>query len=422
MPGSALRLLNQGRAQGLFTPSTSTLGASRPQGYASPAPYYTGYGQAPFGGMGVSPTPPPLGSQSSSASLKRTRSDADGDIIMGSAQHTPMLGASPDIMMADRSRPASTAPLQDGEGPSANKRARTESSLLSSDVAMRPATPGGAQMHRQVRSSSPALNGQSRPSGSAPSATNGKAPQVAEPEVASTETRSHTKPSLPRTADYRLVAKDPKRGAIAQLLYQRDEPQAVLDALRGLTPDVKDRAWDVDLVLDDMGHTALHVAASLARPDTVQALIAAGADIHRGNFDGETPLMRATLAPDGFTLQKFEPIVAALHASIRTLDVSSKSVLHHIVSCAAVRGRASSARYYLDLVLLWVAKHQGGEFKNLVDLQDVHGDTALNIAARVGNRALVRALLDVGANKSLPNKLGLRPGDFGVETEVSTSP
>lgn len=181
---------------------------------------------------------------------------------------------------------------------------------------------------------------------------------------------------------------------------------------------MKDRAWDVDLVLDDMGHTALHLAASLARPETVHALIAAGADMHRGNYDGETPLMRATLATDNFTLQKFEHIVAALHASIRTLDVSRKSVLHHVVSCAGVRGRASSARYYLDQILLWVAQHQGGEFKNLVDLQDVHGDTALNIAARVGNRALVRALLDVGANKSLPNKLGLRPGDFGVETEV----
>lgn len=221
MPGSALRLLNQGRAQGLFTPSTSTLGASRPAGYASPAPYYSGYGQAPFGSMtGVSPTPPPLGSHPSSSSLKRTRSDADGDVLMGSMHSTPVLGASPDMQLTDRSRPASAAPLQDYEGPSPTKRARTESSLLSSDVYMRPATPGGAQAYRQVRSSSPALNGQSRPFGSAPGATNGKAPQMAEPEVATTDTRSHTKPSLPRTADYRLVAKDPKRGTIAQTLYR----------------------------------------------------------------------------------------------------------------------------------------------------------------------------------------------------------
>ncbi|KNZ71583.1 hypothetical protein J132_08094 [Termitomyces sp. J132] len=32
--------------------------------------------------------------------------------------------------------------------------------------------------------------------------------------------------------------------------------------------------------------------------------------------------------------------------------------------------------------------HQGGDFKSLVDLQDEHGDTPLNIAAQVGNRSM----------------------------------
>jgi hypothetical protein len=110
--------------------------------------------------------------------------------------------------------------------------------------------------------------------------------------------------------------------------------------------------------------------------------------------------------------------VATLNQAIRTLDTSRKSVVHHIVSLAGVKGRAVTARYYLDQIFYWIAHHQGGDFKSLVDLQDEHGDTALNIAARVGNRSLVRTLLDVGANRILPNKLGLRPGDFGVETEV----
>src|ERR1700733_16512 len=52
MPGSALRLLNQGRAQGLFTPSTSHLTPGRQAGYASP--YTSGYPQSPFAS-----TPPP---------------------------------------------------------------------------------------------------------------------------------------------------------------------------------------------------------------------------------------------------------------------------------------------------------------------------------------------------------------------------
>jgi regulatory protein SWI6 len=157
----------------------------------------------------------------------------------------------------------------------------------------------------------------------------------------------------------------------------------------------------------------------MARQLTVESLIASGADIHRGNYLGETPLIRACLATHNADQQTFHTLVALLNQSIRTLDTSRKSVIHHVVSLAGVKGRAIAARYYLDQLFLWIAENQGGDFRSLVDLQDEHGDTALNIAARVGNRSLVRTLLDVGANRILPNKLGLRPGDFGVDTEVS---
>jgi regulatory protein SWI6 len=157
----------------------------------------------------------------------------------------------------------------------------------------------------------------------------------------------------------------------------------------------------------------------MARQHIVDSLVSSGADIHRGNYLGETALIRACLATHNADQQTFHTLVAVLHPSIRTLDTSRKSVIHHIVSLAGVKGRAISARYYLDQIFYWIAQRQEGNFKSLVDVQDEHGDTALNIAARVGNRSLVRTLLDVGANRILSNKLGLRPGDFGVETEVS---
>ena len=208
-------------------------------------------------------------------------------------------------------------------------------------------------------------------------------------------------------------------------ICQRDEPTPVLDLLRELSSDPaspdQPAALDIDAVLDDQGHTALHMAASLGRLQIVNALIMNGAHIHRGNYLGESPLIRACLATHNADQQTFSSLVVALNVSIRTLDTSRKSVLHHIVSLAGVKGRAVAARYYLDQIFLWIAQQQGGDFRSLVDLQDEHGDTALNIAARVGNRSLVRTLLDVGANRILPNKLGLRPGDFGVETEVRLS-
>jgi ankyrin repeat protein len=192
-----------------------------------------------------------------------------------------------------------------------------------------------------------------------------------------------------------------------------------VNPLREISSDNPALPPDIDLILDDQEHTALHLAASVAQTHMVDALVAHGADVLRGNYNGETPLIRACLATTNADRQSFHTLVATLHPSIRTLDASRKSVLHHIISLAGVKGRAVVSRYYLDQIFYWIAQHQGGDFKSFVDLQDENGDTALNIAARVGNRSLVRTLLDVGANKTLPNKLGLRPGDFGVETEVS---
>nr|VWO96984.1 Uncharacterized protein [Ganoderma boninense] len=217
--------------------------------------------------------------------------------------------------------------------------------------------------------------------------------------------------------DHNAPARDTRRAAIVQAICSRDDPKLVLDMIREIPPDLTALASDVDLVLDEQGHTALHIAASTGRHSTVEALLNAGADIHRGNFSGETALMRACLATHCFDTQTFHTLVAALSVSVRTLDTARRSIFHHIVATAGVKGRAVAARYYLDQVNLWIVNRERADFRSIIDIQDEHGDTALNIAARVGNRSLVRVLLDAGANKLLANKLGLRPGDFGVETE-----
>ncbi|KAJ7066621.1 transcription factor [Mycena amicta] len=363
MPGSALRLLNQGRAQGLFTPSTSHVQAAYAYGHQQP----------------TSQTPPP-----SQNALKRNRSDVT------------------DVDVGPETRPTSTAPQE--TVPSPAKRARTE---------------GTPQPSQSVLAAAPTIaNGISR--SASPKPANGADPTAYPP-------RPSTKPSIPRSIDPTAPLRDPRRTAVIAAICQSDDPHAVQDVLRELAPEAATTAaasnnthpppFDVDTILDDQGHTALHIAASLAHLRTVASLIVAGADIHRGNHLGETPLMRACLATHSFDTQTFETLITTLSSSIRTLDTSRKSVLHHVAALAGVKGRGSMARYYLDKIFYFIVQNQGGDFAALVDLQDEHGDTALNIAARVGNRSMVRTLLDVGANRSLPNKLGLRPGDFGVEIE-----
>ncbi|PPQ91860.1 hypothetical protein CVT25_000735 [Psilocybe cyanescens] len=410
MPGSALRLLHQGRAQGLFTPSTSGQAAlvqARSSGFISPGPYQSGaFSQSPH--PQSSQTPPPT------AGLKRTHSEADAEFLNVPAT---------DYM--HMSRPGSVNSQTNGEeNASPAKRPRTDSVTQephSSQTSNWSSFPR-AQAGRHQTAPQQNMNGTPRPSSSM-SITNGAAgkPANVSPDIDTHQTRFASKPSLPRPGEPASHYKDSRRAAVVASICQRDDPAPIMDLLREISSDPSNPdpsvAFDVDIILDEQGHTSLHLAASLGRQSTVDALKASGADIHRGNFLGETPLIRACLATHNNDQQSFQALVSSLHPSIHTLDTSRKSVLHHIVSLAGVKGRAAAARYYLEQILMWIVQQQGGDFRSIVDLQDEHGDTALNIAARVGNRSLVRILLDVGANRILPNKLGLRPGDFGVETE-----
>ncbi|BGP07583.1 transcriptional regulator swi6 [Rhodotorula toruloides] len=189
-------------------------------------------------------------------------------------------------------------------------------------------------------------------------------------------------------------------------------PTLVPDLPSIFPPDVH---VEPDTPIDENLHTALHWASALARISLVHALVKYGADIHRGNNVGETPLIRAVLVTNNADQDSFLRLLEVLGPSLRTVDDVGRSVLHHTALVAGVKGRASSATYYLETILEYIATADGGRFKDLVDAVDMYGDTALNIAARIGNRTLVRMLLEVGADKLKPNKLGLRPTDYGLE-------
>ncbi|KAK4686008.1 regulatory protein SWI6, partial [Tremellales sp. Uapishka_1] len=232
-----------------------------------------------------------------------------------------------------------------------------------------------------------------------------------------TSMRLSTKPLRPKP-----TSQSSKTRTKLLSLFSSEEP---VDVRSLFNLDAEAEAeFDIDMIIDDQGHTALHWACALAKASIIQQLIALGADINRGNYAGETPLIRSVLATNHSEAGTFSSLLeTGLASSIRTLDHAYRTVIHHIALIAGVPNRASSARRYMTGILEYVARKQQEtsgnlSMKTLVDVQDVHGDTALNVAARVGNRTLVNLLLEAGADKTKGNKLGLRPVDFGVETEA----
>ncbi|PWN26715.1 hypothetical protein BDZ90DRAFT_221489 [Jaminaea rosea] len=182
----------------------------------------------------------------------------------------------------------------------------------------------------------------------------------------------------------------------------------------------------IDLVIDDHGHTALHWASALCRLPLVKTLVAlptseGGANLFAGNAAGETALHRSVLVTNAYDASLFPDLLTLLSPTLHTRDFKSRTVLHHIALVAALKGRATPARYYLACLLEYIARHEGGKFSAIVDAQDDDGETALGIAARQGNSSMVKMLLEVGARKDLPNCLGLKPSDWGIDGGPSTS-
>lgn len=196
---------------------------------------------------------------------------------------------------------------------------------------------------------------------------------------------------------------------------------------------------DLDIPIDATAHTALHWAATLARTSLLRALIEKGASIYRLNTGGETALIRAVLTTNNLDQGSFTDLLELLGPTIEIRDGHGRTVLHHMAVASAIKGKSAACRYYLESLLEFVvrqgsaANSQQNSFQNpdhitpapktitlvrfmseIVNALDMSGDTALNLAARIGNKNIIHQLLEVGADPTIPNRGGLKPTDFGV--------
>ena len=201
---------------------------------------------------------------------------------------------------------------------------------------------------------------------------------------------------------------------------------------------------DLDIPIDGTAHTALHWAATLARTSLLRALISKGASIYRVNGGGETALIRAAITTNNLDQNSFPELLELLGPTIEMRDGRGRTVLHHIAVSSAIKGRSPACKYYLESLLEFVVRQgsasnsqqesfNGGLeaaapprpksiglarfMSEIVNATDMSGDTALNLAARIGNKSIIQQLLEVGANAAIPNRGGLKPIDFGVGGE-----
>lgn len=228
------------------------------------------------------------------------------------------------------------------------------------------------------------------------------------------------------------VEAEVNRKTLLSLFTEPAEPNA-FEELAALAPR------ELDMPIDSQQHTALHWAATLSRMNIVQALIKHGANPFRVNSEGQTALMRAVIVTNSHDNFSFPELLDLLGHTLEVADNKGRTVLHHIVVTSAIDRRHATSKYYLDCLLEWVVR-QGSQpssqeqtvngngapantapkiglgrfMTEVVNAQDKVGDTALNLAARISNRSIISQLVEVHADPSIPNRVGLRPRDFGI--------
>jgi regulatory protein SWI6 len=190
---------------------------------------------------------------------------------------------------------------------------------------------------------------------------------------------------------------------------------------------------DLDMPIDNSANTALHWAATLARVSLMRLLVSKGANMFRGNAAGQTPLMSAVSVNNSLDHSCFPETLEILAPLIELRDTQGRTILHHIAVTCAIKGRAASSKYYLEALLEYLVRSNIGAsqamsfqdnypkpiglmrfMQEMVNARDKAGNTALNLAARIGNRNIISQLMEVQADPTIPNHKGTRPIDFGV--------
>ncbi|KAI9498309.1 hypothetical protein BDB00DRAFT_935535 [Zychaea mexicana] len=178
------------------------------------------------------------------------------------------------------------------------------------------------------------------------------------------------------------------------------------------------RDLDVNVIIDDEGHTSLHWAAAMGQLQTVKVLIHLKADVYRVNFKGQTALMRSVLFTNNFDRKTFHHMLDMLQKTIFNIDKKDQTVFHHVASTASWKGKVHASRYYMECLIDKLGSNRS-ELISILNVQDVYGDTALTIAARIGNKKLVRLLIDAGASTEIANEEGMTAQDYLTEFERS---
>lgn len=170
---------------------------------------------------------------------------------------------------------------------------------------------------------------------------------------------------------------------------------------------------NLDRMIDEKGHSAMHWAAAMGDVEVVKDLIRRGARIDSLSNNLETPLMRAVMFTNNYDKNTMPQMTKILQPTVVRTDWFGSTVFHHIAATTSSKNKYACARYYLDCIINKLSETwKPDEVTRLLNAQDKNGDTAIMIAARHGARKCVRALLGRNVTVDVLNHQGETADDL----------
>lgn len=168
--------------------------------------------------------------------------------------------------------------------------------------------------------------------------------------------------------------------------------------------------FNINEAIDDEGHTALHWAASIGNLNLVHLLLSKGANPLVVSNYGLNPLSKSISFNNCHDLKNFPQIIEALETCLINTDINGRTPLHYLCQFSKVGTKLPALSYYLGIIfnkLVFMSESNKGTgvnlMKNVIDHQDVNGDTCLHIAARSRCTEFVKFFLSNGARDDLIN-------------------
>ena len=168
--------------------------------------------------------------------------------------------------------------------------------------------------------------------------------------------------------------------------------------------------FNINEPIDDEGHTPLHWSASIGNYHMIHILLSKGASPLVVNNFGLNPLSKLVSFNNCFELQNFPKVLDDLELCLINTDINGRTPLHYICQFSKMKSKHDSLRYYVNHILNKLSSlssqnpsKQVDLLKNVLDHQDVNGDTCLHLAARSGSSKIARYLLDHGSRDDLEN-------------------